>query len=424
MAKDITMKRYDATINSQTNAPIGWVDLYPKTKAGNLYASDGTTPLFDNSDKLQADYIDLATSVVGSGTNASKPVTSGAVDSAITTATENLTAIAEGKTKTFVTDLVEHTESDVTSYYIMAQASGDAKAVGTNIQYSTAGLTPVAVTDSTNSLDFSDYFCWYCVEEYSGTGNNKYYKITYVMDCGTDSWVGASSTSGDIHTGDNLLITNTNVPDYWFTGDSPVVLSKLETTKVDLSSYQLKVAKLGSTTQPLYTSAAGTFTTCSTYAGGTAVTLNGTSKAASTASFYAPTGSGDTNQVLISSGANSSPTWTSTTDTYTATGNGVFNQAGAYGIWSNTVHTSGDQTISGTKTFANTGVKITGVLGSTNYYNILKGNNSLSADATITLPASTGTLALQSELNTTYLSAESSAPSNPITGDVWFVYTS
>lgn len=46
-----------------------------------------------------------------------------------------------------------------------------------------------------------------------------------------------------------------------------------------------------------------------TYAGGTAVTLNGTSKAANTASFYAPTSSGDAGQVLISDGASKTPVW-------------------------------------------------------------------------------------------------------------------
>lgn len=48
---------------------------------------------------------------------------------------------------------------------------------------------------------------------------------------------------------------------------------------------------------------------CSLYAGGTAVTLNGTSKAASTASFYAPTSYGSSGQFLKSAGENASPTW-------------------------------------------------------------------------------------------------------------------
>lgn len=49
------------------------------------------------------------------------------------------------------------------------------------------------------------------------------------------------------------------------------------------------------------------------YAGGTAVTLNGTSKSATTASFYAPTSSGTSGQFLKSAGANASPTWETVT---------------------------------------------------------------------------------------------------------------
>jgi hypothetical protein len=77
---------------------------------------------------------------------------------------------------------------------------------------------------------------------------------------------------------------------------------------------QDQVSTLGSTTKPVYTSAAGTFAECSTYAGGTAVTLNGTSKAANTASIYAPTAAGTNGQILK---ANSSgiPTWSSVTFT-------------------------------------------------------------------------------------------------------------
>lgn len=74
---------------------------------------------------------------------------------------------------------------------------------------------------------------------------------------------------------------------------------------------------LGSTSSYLYwsgtawaTKALGTLAFSSTaYAGGTAVTLNGTSKASSTASFYAPTSAGTSGQLLVSSGG--VPSWVS-----------------------------------------------------------------------------------------------------------------
>ena len=64
----------------------------------------------------------------------------------------------------------------------------------------------------------------------------------------------------------------------------------------------------GDATTPVFFSG-GVPSLASKYAGGTAVTLNGSSKAASTASFYAPTGGGTANQVLISKG-NAAPEWT------------------------------------------------------------------------------------------------------------------
>lgn len=72
---------------------------------------------------------------------------------------------------------------------------------------------------------------------------------------------------------------------------------------------KLGTATKGSATKPIYLSS-GTPTECSTYAGGTAVTLNGSSKAATTASFYAPTSVGSANQFLMSNGSGA-PTWTS-----------------------------------------------------------------------------------------------------------------
>ena len=64
---------------------------------------------------------------------------------------------------------------------------------------------------------------------------------------------------------------------------------------------------IGSTTKPVYFTANGVPSACSDYAGGTAVTLNGSSKAANTASFYAPTGAGTSGQILKSTAG--TPEW-------------------------------------------------------------------------------------------------------------------
>lgn len=99
---------------------------------------------------------------------------------------------------------------------------------------------------------------------------------------------------------------------------------------------KLGTSTQGSSTQPIYLSS-GTATTCSTYAGGTAVTLNGASKAASTASFYAPISAGTAGYTLISSGA--APIWSSNllrSTTYTSSlgfnGASYHTIAGTYAI--------------------------------------------------------------------------------------------
>ena len=70
-------------------------------------------------------------------------------------------------------------------------------------------------------------------------------------------------------------------------------------------------SKIGDTNQSIYVAADGTLTAGSLYAGGTAVTLNGVGKGATTASFYAPTGGGTAGYVLIAKGNNTEPVWAS-----------------------------------------------------------------------------------------------------------------
>ena len=67
--------------------------------------------------------------------------------------------------------------------------------------------------------------------------------------------------------------------------------------------------KASADTRPLMVNTSGVASVGSLYAGGTAVTLNGASKAANTASFYAPTGGGTSGYYLRSNGT-SAPSWT------------------------------------------------------------------------------------------------------------------
>lgn len=79
------------------------------------------------------------------------------------------------------------------------------------------------------------------------------------------------------------------------------------TTAANASTLGSISADTGSATKPIYL-VKGVATEGSTYAGGTKVTLNGSAKGGSTASFYAPTTAGTNGYILKSSGSGA-PTW-------------------------------------------------------------------------------------------------------------------
>lgn len=86
---------------------------------------------------------------------------------------------------------------------------------------------------------------------------------------------------------------------------------KIGSTKSDFVNV-VKVATagtaVGTSEKPVYVNEDGVATPGSTYAGGTKVTLNGSGKGGSTASFYAPTSEGAAGQYLKSSGSGA-PAW-------------------------------------------------------------------------------------------------------------------
>lgn len=99
------------------------------------------------------------------------------------------------------------------------------------------------------------------------------------------------------------------------TNDSGFTTNTGTVTSVTLSSGTgITVSNSGTA---ITTSGSRTISLSSTYAGGTAVTLNNSSKAGSTASFYAPTTGGASNKVLIGNGTTSAPTWSGFTLTGT-----------------------------------------------------------------------------------------------------------
>lgn len=105
---------------------------------------------------------------------------------------------------------------------------------------------------------------------------------------------------------------------YWFNGtqwlnvftesvSTTNAVTQNDTNPISSGGVYNAIGSRGSEIQPIY-AVDGQLTTGSTYAGGTAVTLNGTSKGASTAEFYAPTTPGTSGQVLTSNGSGA-PIW-------------------------------------------------------------------------------------------------------------------
>lgn len=127
---------------------------------------------------------------------------------------------------------------------------------------------------------------------------------------------GNASTATKATTADKLSNTSavggTTVPVYFTKNGVPAVCTsislKASTAGTADTATKLGTSDKGSATKPIYLKG-GTATECTTYAGGTAVTLNNSSKAGSTASFYAPTGAGTAGEDLVSSGGTSAPAW-------------------------------------------------------------------------------------------------------------------
>lgn len=153
-----------------------------------------------------------------------------------------------------------------------------------------------------------------------------------------------------------------------------------------LSDKQNKVSTLGSKTEPVYISSSGTFSACSAYAGGTAITLNGTSKAGSTASFYAPTTVGEDGQLLMSGGSSKTPKWF--TPSYAQKGL--------------------DNTFTGINTFES-GV----ILGLSTPITLVSDSSKLK----YSVSGTTHTIASISDIPT--ITVSTTAPSSPKAGDVW-----
>ena len=187
--------------------------------------------------------------------------------------------------QTPVTDPAKSTDTTATAFIdtISQNANGNITVTKREVTAGALGLykRPTYVNGSTYNM--------------AGTSNSDAFTIYAPTTAGTSNYVLKSSGSG--------------APTW--TAQSNLSVG---------TAAKLGSSTLGNTTKPIYLSS-GTATECNTYAGGTAVTLNGSSKASSTASFYAPTSVGTSGYLLKSNGSGA-PSWTSTlgaSDSYLST---------------------------------------------------------------------------------------------------------
>ena len=135
-------------------------------------------------------------------------------------------------------------------------------------------------------------------------GGIKVGKCAYVKDLNVTNQATISST-------ENLLFGSESLASL-LSEKAPIA------TTVQVPSDQKSI---GDSSTPVYINNT-IVTACSKYAGGTAITLNGTPKGATTASFYAPTTSGS-NGYILQAQQNGEPQWVSPTSNDFVVGNAV-----------------------------------------------------------------------------------------------------
>ena len=357
---DITIKRYDATLNSGSG---GWVELNPKTEISQVNGLQ--TALNGKQATLTFD-----STPTDSSTN---PVTSGGVYTSI----QNVVAIAEGKTETYT---LKYDPTDTAHTY--------------------ANSTFNSQSDSI-TISNSDYL-------YIEGG-----KVT-----------GAQLVSAlDLKIGDIIWVINTPVPDRWVgaISNGTYTLYKLETSTVDLANYLTNVAYDSSThiislTKNSQTSTVVDLDNFASISNGT-ITIGGNSITPLTShqdlSAYAPLNS------PTFTGTVTLPT-TTKIGSLTTTGN-VRYANGTLSV-DTTTYVPATRTVNGKALSSDITLSasdVSALPSSTTYL----ASASLSTDSrTLTITTSGGSSISTDSGNITTLS--STAPSNAKTGDIWFATAS
>lgn len=211
-----------------------------------------------------------------------------------------------------------------------------------------------------------------------------------------NSWTKIDNTDAVTSVNNQIGAVNLTAEDIMY-NTSDTVFEAIESLG---SGKQDKVTVSGSSaTKPVYVSSNGVFSVGNTYAGGTKVTLNGTDKASSDISIWAPTAKGTSNQYLKMNSAGTALEWASLpafTDTWRAilvNGTQVLNN-----------------TISGGNINFKSGTNVS-LAWSALDNSITFSSTAYTAGAGLTLDGSAFKLAIA--MGTT-------APANPANGCIWF----
>ncbi len=226
-----------------------------------------------------------------------------------TTITINKTAGVTGSGNTLSTYDTTTIDSKIAAVdQFKYKVSTDAASTPEGIRWHSDSTTITGTLKASASTEF----CIYLVPDSSDVESGAYIEYMTVKNGTTYRW-------------EPIGTTRVRIPEYSISnnGDNqnqiqlkkdgtPVEGSLVTINNVSnaTTASKLGTVTVGATTIPIYLSN-GSPIQCDTYAGGTAVTLNGTNKGARTASFYAPTGAGTQGQILVSSGG--VPAWSSWT---------------------------------------------------------------------------------------------------------------
>lgn len=216
------------------------------------------------------------------------------VAGSIEDATDDLVAIAEGKTKTYVIDA---TRSEA-GYSNLIFTSRDASI--------SANITDKFKTNDgdclASDLKLGDvilvYNTGYPDRWVSQITTDKVYFAELEVDLsgfvtGTgltaDTIILGNGNSGVKTSNATITSSITNIPSTW---------TNIPNIGAIINYVQPKLGALGSIVEPIYVSAAGTIAKCTRYAGGTSINLNGEDSAGKAVTFYAPITLGNAGTIL------------------------------------------------------------------------------------------------------------------------------